>query len=66
MHVNGVAQRSHDTKTILLSLVDGDAMTQEEIAHDIGVSVRTVSRWWNGWSIPSKKHLDALRQLAAK
>lgn len=65
MAVSARLIREHDGKNILLKLLDGDAMTQEEIAQEVGVSVRTVSRWWNGHSSPSKKHLTKLTRLAA-
>ncbi len=39
--------------------------TQEEFAHDVGVTFATVNRWENGKSKPSRlalKILDALKQ----
>lgn len=64
--INAQYIRQHDAKDVLLQLVDGDAMTHEEIAQEIGVSVRTVSRWWNEHAIPSQKHLLKLTRLAAE
>lgn len=59
-------QRRNVAELVLRSLFDGEeAMTQEEIAQEVGVSVRTVSRWWTGRSVPSKKHLTKLTRLAA-
>jgi transcriptional regulator with XRE-family HTH domain len=58
-------KREHAGKDVLLQLIDGAAMTQEEIAQEIGVSVRTVSRWWRGHAVPSRKHLEKLIKSAA-
>jgi putative transcriptional regulator len=35
-------------------------LTQEALAHNLGVSFATVNRWENGWTAPSKL---ALRQI---
>lgn len=57
--------REHEAKNALLSLLDGDAMTQEEIARELNVSVRTIARWCSGHSVPSKRNLKDLLRLAA-
>ncbi len=38
-------------------------LTQEQLAHKLGVSWTTVSRWENGRSKPSPLALKAIRQL---
>lgn len=55
-----------EAKRALEALMDGPGFTQEEIARDLGVSARTVSRWWNGHSTISAKHLKDLIRLAAE
>lgn len=36
-------------------------LSQEDLAHALGVSFATVNRWENGWTVPSKL---AQRQFA--
>ena len=40
------------------------AMTQEEFAHEIAVTVSTVNRWENAHAEPSKLAWKAIRDLA--
>ena len=40
-------------------------MTQEDLAHELGVTVSTVNRWENGHSRPQRLALRAMRELAA-
>ena len=39
-------------------------MTQEQFAHEIAVTVSTVSRWETGHAIPSNLAWRAIRELA--
>jgi DNA-binding transcriptional regulator YiaG len=39
-------------------------MTQEEFAHEVGVTVSTVNRWENAHSEPNKLAWKAIRELA--
>jgi DNA-binding transcriptional regulator YiaG len=41
-------------------------MTQEQFAHEIAVTVSTVSRWETGHAIPSNLAWRAIRVLAAE
>ncbi len=41
-------------------------LTQEQMAHELGVSWTTVSRWENGHFRPSGLALQALRKLASR
>lgn len=41
-------------------------MTQESLAHELGVSVSTVQKWEGGWSRPRGLSLRALENLAQK
>lgn len=40
------------------------AMTQEEFAHELGITVSTVNRWENGHSEPSKLARATIGRLA--
>ena len=40
--------------------------TEEELAHALGISLSTVSRWENGHMKPSRLAWQALAQLAAE
>ena len=40
-------------------------MTQEDFAHDVGVTVSTVNRWEKAHSEPNKLAWKAVRELAA-
>ena len=42
------------------------SLTQEEFAHEIGVTFATVNRWENGKSEPSRLALRVLTALNAK
>ncbi len=42
------------------------AMTQEEFAHEIAVTVSTVNRWENAHAEPSKLAWKAIQDLARK
>jgi len=39
-------------------------MTQEELAHHLGITVSTVNRWENGHALPSKMARIGLASLA--
>jgi putative transcriptional regulator len=41
-------------------------MTQEQFAHEIAVTVSTVSRWETGHAVPSNLAWRAIRELASK
>jgi DNA-binding transcriptional regulator YiaG len=41
------------------------AMTQEEFAHALGITVSTVNRWENGHSEPSKLARATIARLAS-
>ena len=41
-------------------------LTQEEFAHEIGVTFATVNRWENGKSEPSRLALNVLTALSEK
>ena len=49
----------YDTKDRLKELLNEKKMTQEKLAHDLDVSVITVSKWFNGGDIrlSNKKRL---------
>lgn len=42
------------------------AMTQEEFAHALGITVSTVNRWENGHSAPSKLARASITGLAER
>jgi putative transcriptional regulator len=42
------------------------ALTQEEFAHEIAVTVSTVNRWENGHAAPSKLAWKVIRDLARR
>lgn len=42
------------------------SMTQEELAHELGATVSTVSRWENGHARPSALAWKALRELLTR
>ena len=50
----------HEVKTLRLSL----NMTQEDLAHELGVTVSTVNRWENGHTRPSRLATAGLDKLA--
>ena len=41
-------------------------LTQAQLAQQIGVARRSVSRWESGRCLPSIVHLDKLRKMAAR
>ena len=41
-------------------------MTQEEFAHELGITVGTVNRWENGHNSPTRLARKALYDLAAE
>ena len=41
-------------------------MTQEDLAHELGVTVSTVNRWENGHTRPSRLATAGLDRLAAE
>ncbi len=48
------------------ALRKGLGRTQEEFAHDVGVTFATVNRWENGKSKPSRLALKVLEALKQK
>lgn len=42
------------------------ALSQEELAHALGVSFATVNRWENGKTVPSKLALRQFEQFCAQ
>lgn len=42
------------------------SMTQEEFAHELGITVSTVNRWENGHSAPSKLARATLSRLIGR
>ena len=48
------------------SLRRGLKMTQEEFAHELGITVGTVNRWENGRFRPSKLARATLMEFAAR
>lgn len=59
---DGGAQGSQSIRELRSRL----AMTQEEFAHAIAVTVSTVNRWENGHANPSKLAWRAIQGLARK
>ncbi len=56
----------HETAPIgLVYLVDIRGWKMEGIAREIGVSSRSVRRWWRGHSQPSPINLERLKDLTA-
>ncbi len=47
-------------------LREGLGLTQEQLAHELGVSFATVNRWENGKRSPTGLSLKALSDLRAK
>jgi putative transcriptional regulator len=52
------------TRNLVRTLRQQLAMTQEEFAHQIAVTVSTVNRWENSHAEPSKLAWKAIRDLA--
>ena len=50
---------------IIEHLMDDVGLTQADIAHELGVAERTISRWWNKKSCPSRKHLIELLGISS-
>ena len=51
-----------EVKTLRVSL----GMTQEDLAHELGVTVSTVNRWENGHTRPSRLATAGLDRLASE
>lgn len=51
-----------EVKTLRVSL----GMTQEDLAHELGVTVSTVNRWENGHTRPSRLATAGLDRLATE
>lgn len=51
-----------EVKTLRVSL----GMTQEDLAHELGVTVSTVNRWENGHTRPSRLATAGLDRLSAE
>ncbi len=51
-----------EVKTLRLGL----HMTQEDLAHELGVTVSTVNRWENGHTRPSRLATAGLDRIAAE
>lgn len=51
-----------EVKTLRVGL----GMTQEDLAHELGVTVSTVNRWENGHTRPSRLATAGLDRLAAE
>lgn len=47
----------YDTKDRLKELLNEKKMTQEKLAHDLDVSVITISKWFNGGDIRLSKNI---------
>lgn len=50
----------------IISLLHELEMTQEQLAHQIGVTVSTVNRWCNGKAKPHAVFVRAMRELKEK
>jgi len=50
---------------LIRSLRQRLGMTQEEFAHEVGVTVSTVNRWENSHTEPNKLAWKAIQQLAS-
>jgi DNA-binding transcriptional regulator YiaG len=59
-------ERTTRQGTVISALRQRLAMTQEEFAHAIGVTVSTVNRWENGHIEPSRLARKAMQGLAAQ
>jgi putative transcriptional regulator len=59
-------ERTTQQGTVISALRQRLAMTQEEFAHAIGVTVSTVNRWENGHIEPSRLARKAMQGLAAQ
>ena len=51
--------------TLIRALRQKLGMTQEEFAHEVGVSVSTVNRWENAHTEPNRLAWKAIRELAS-
>jgi putative transcriptional regulator len=59
-----MARMPESTRNLIRTLRQQLAMTQEEFAHQIAVTVSTVNRWENSHAEPSKLAWKAIRDLA--
>ena len=59
-------ERTNQQGAVISALRQRLAMTQEEFAHAIGVTVSTVNRWENGHIEPSRLARKAMQGLAAQ
>lgn len=50
--------------TLIRSFRNSLCMTQEELAHHLGITVSTVNRWENGHALPSRMARRGLASLA--
>ena len=66
MERHSIADSGETTPNPVRELRTQLAMTQEEFAHAIAVTVSTVNRWENGHANPSKLAWRAIEGLARK
>lgn len=50
---------------VIEHLMDDVGLTHADIARELGVAEKTISRWWTKKSCPSRKHLIELLGLSS-
>jgi len=61
-----MGKRMNDyARNLIRTLRQKLALTQEEFAHTVGVTVSTVNRWENAHAEPNRLAWKAIRELAA-
>ena len=65
-HSLAVVESPPDAGHLIRAFRQQIGFTEEELAHALGISFSTVSRWENGHMKPSRRAWQAFRQLAAE